>query len=337
MTQPSSMVLPPTMTAIAIERPGGPEVLQAQTRDVPRPGPGDLLIAVAAAGVNRPDLMQRAGAYPPPRRASDLPGLEVSGRVAALGEGCRHFAVGDRVCALTPGGGYAAFVTTHEATTLPIPGGLSDIEAAAVPETFFTVWSNVFDRGGLKRGETLLVHGGTSGIGTTAIMLGKAFGASVIATVGSTRKAEFCRQLGADTVIDYRQADFVEGVMTATDGRGADVILDMVGGDYIGRNYRAAAESGRIVQIAFQKGAKTEVDFTPLLVKRLRHTGSTLRPRTIAEKGAIAASLEKEVWPLLAAGRVRPVIDRTFTMTDAAEAHRYLETGDHIGKVVLTM
>ncbi len=324
------------MMAIAIDRPGGPEVLRAQMRDVPRPGPGDLLIEVAAAGVNRPDLMQRSGAYPPPRGASDLPGLEVSGKVVAVGEGCSRFKPGDHVCALTPGGGYAAYVTTHEVTTLPIPQGLSAVEAAALPETFFTVWSNVFDRGGLQPGETLLVHGGTSGIGTTAIMLGKAFGATVITTVGSARKVEFCLGLGADTAIDYRQADFVEGVRAATSGKGADVILDMVGGDYIGRNYRAAAESGRIVQIAFQKGAKTEVDFTPLLTKRLRHTASTLRPRTIAEKAAIAASLEAKVWPLLASGRVKPVIDSTYPLAEAAQAHRYLESGDHIGKVVLT-
>ena len=329
------MSLPSSMTAIAISQPGDPEVLKAEQRPRPQPGPGDLVIRVAAAGVNRPDLMQRSGAYPPPRGASDLPGLEVSGEVVALGEGATRYRIGDPVCALTPGGGYAEYVSTHEATTLPVPEGLSMVEAAALPETFFTVWTNVFDRGRLQPGETLLVHGGSSGIGTTAIMLGKVFGATVIATVGSQAKADFCRGLGADTVINYKQEDFVEAVERATGGSGANVILDMVGGPYIERNYRAASESGRIVQIAFQKGAKAEVDFTRLLMKRLVHTGSTLRPRTVAEKGAIARALEAKVWPLLAAGRIKPVIHATFPLRAASDAHRALEAGDHMGKIVL--
>ncbi|UDL96434.1 NAD(P)H-quinone oxidoreductase [Lichenihabitans sp. PAMC28606] len=329
------MRLPTTMTAIAISEPGGPEVLKLQTRPMPQPAPGDLVIKVLAAGVNRPDLMQRSGQYPPPPGASDLPGLEVAGEVVALGEGSTRFRIGDRVCALTPGGGYAAYAATHEATTLPIPAGLSVEQAAALPETFFTVWVNVFMRSRLKQGETLLVHGGTSGIGTTAIMLGKAFGATVLTTVGSREKADFCLRLGADVAIDYTQQDFVQEVGRATNHKGADVILDMVGGDYIDRNYRAAAESGRIAQIAFQKGPKAEVDFTRLLMKRLVHSGSTLRPRTVAEKGEIARELEQKVWPLLAAGTVSPVIDRVFALADAAAAHRYLEGGTHMGKVVL--
>jgi NADPH2:quinone reductase len=324
------------MTAMTISEPGGPDVLKPEQRPLPQPAPGDLVIKVKAAGVNRPDLMQRSGAYPPPRGASDLPGLEVAGEVAALGDGCTRFSIGDPVCALTPGGGYAAYVATHEATTLPIPPGLSMIEAAAIPETFFTVWVNVFGHGRLQAGETLLVHGGSSGIGTTAIMLGKAFGARVIVTVGSTGKAEVCRRLGADLAIVYKTTDFVEAVKAATDGRGADVILDMVGGPYVARNYRAAAEGGRIVQIAFQQGAKAEVDLAPLMMKRLVHTGSTLRPRTVAEKGAIAKGLEAKVWPLLAEGQVRPLIDKVFPFEDAPAAHRYLEAGDHAGKIVLT-
>ena len=331
------MSLPATMTAIAITEPGGPDVLKPQERPVPIPGAGDLVIRVAAAGVNRPDVMQRSGSYPPPPGASDLPGLEVSGEIVALGEGATRFALGDRVCALTPGGGYAEYVATHEATTLPVPDGVSMVEAAAIPETFFTVWANVFGHGRLQRGETLLVHGGSSGIGTTAIMLGKAFGATVLVTVGSEEKAEACRKLGADEAINYKAVDFVQAVKAATSGRGADVILDMVGGPYVSRNYHAAAERGRIVQIAFQQGARTEVDLTPLLMKRLVHTGSTLRPRTVAEKGAIARDLEAQVWPLLAAGTVRPVIYRSLPLREAAEAHRILEGGAHAGKVVLTV
>lgn len=331
------MDLPATMTAVAITAPGGPDVLRAEQRPLPRPGSGELVIRVEAAGVNRPDLMQRSGAYPPPPGASDLPGLEVAGTVAALGPDCARYRMGDRVCALTPGGGYAEYALAPEATTLPVPGDLSAVEAAALPETFFTVWTNVFERGGLRAGETLLVHGGSSGIGTVAIMLGKAFGARVLVTVGSADKARFCRELGADLAVEYKTEDFVEAVRTATGRVGADVILDMVGGSYVERNYRAAAESGRIVQISFQAGSRVDVDLTPLLTKRLTHTGSTLRPRTVAEKGAIARALERQVWPLLAEGRVRPVIDRTFPFREVAAAHVYLEAGEHKGKVVLTV
>lgn len=331
------MPLPADMTAIAITRPGGPEVLEAERRPVPVPRPGEVVIKVEAAGVNRPDLMQRSGAYPPPKGASDLPGLEVAGTVAAVGDGAARYTVGDPVCALTPGGGYAAYVATPAAVTLPLPPGLSMVEAAALPETYFTVWANVFGHGRLREGETLLVHGGSSGIGTTAIMLGKAFGASVIVTVGSAEKAEACRRLGADLAIEYKTQDFVDAVMHYTDGTGAHVILDMVGGSYIERNYRAAAESGRIVQIAFQQGAKVEVDFMRLLTRRLVHTGSTLRPRTVGEKQAIAQALETNVWPLLGQGRVKPVIARTFPLAEAAEAHRHLESGALVGKVVLTV
>ena len=328
---------PATMTVIEAHGAGGPEVLRLGERPVPRPGPGEILIRVAAAGVNRPDVLQRQGAYPPPPGASDLLGLEVSGTVAELGPDTGRFAVGDTVCALVPGGGYAEYVVTPEPQVLPVPAGLGMVEAAALPETFFTVWTNVFDRGRLKRGETLLVHGGTSGIGTTAIQLAKAFGATVLATAGSPDKCRAMTALGADRAIDYRAKDFVTAVKEATGGRGADVILDMVGGSYIERNYEAAAESGRIVQIAFLEAPKATVNFTKLMTKRLVHTGSTLRPRTVAEKSAIARALEAEVWPLLAAGRVRPVMDATFPLREAAAAHRRMETSTHIGKIVLTV
>ena len=331
------MTIPDTMTAIAITAPGGPEVLRPQQRPVPRPRDGEVLIRVAAAGVNRPDVLQRSGQYDPPPGASDLPGLEVSGEVVALGAGATRFALGAKVCALVPGGGYAPFVATPEPQVLPVPAGLGAREAAAVPETFFTVWVNVFDHGRLQPGETLLVHGGTSGIGTTAIQLGKAFGATVLATAGSPEKCDAIRRLGADRAIDYRSEDFVAAVKAATGGRGADVILDMVGGSYVERNYAAAAERGRIVQIAFLGGAKAEVNFAPLMMKRLVHTGSTLRPRTVDEKGAIARALEARVWPLLAAGTVRPLIDRVFPLAEAAEAHRWMEKGDHVGKIVLAV
>ncbi|MGI3902370.1 MAG: NAD(P)H-quinone oxidoreductase [Janthinobacterium lividum] len=323
------------MAAIAITAHGGPEVLQAEERPVPRPKPGEILIRVAAAGVNRPDVLQRAGHYAPPPGASDLPGLEVSGEVVALGEGATRFGLGDRVCALVPGGGYAPYVTTPEPQALPVPGRLSMIEAAALPENYFTVWVNVFDHGRLQPGETLLVHGGTSGIGTTAIQLGVAFGATVLATAGSAVKCDAIRALGAARAIDYKQEDFVDVTKGVTGGHGADVILDMVGGPYIERNYQAAADRGRIVQIAFLGGATAEVNFAPLMMKRLVHTGSTLRPRTIAEKDAIARALEEKVWPLLASGQVKPLIDRVFPLHDAAAAHRWMEQGDHVGKIML--
>ncbi|MCP8940169.1 NAD(P)H-quinone oxidoreductase [Alsobacter sp. SYSU M60028] len=329
--------LPRDMTAIAIERPGGPEALVPGTRPVPVPGAGEVLVAVAAAGVNRPDVMQRKGLYPPPPGASDIPGLEIAGTVAAVGEGVTRWSIGDRVCALVAGGGYAQFCTVHESNALPVPDGLSLVDAAAMPETFFTVWTNVFERGRLKEGETLLVHGGTSGIGTTAIMLAKAFGARVLVTAGSDEKCAACLRLGADLAINYKTQDFVAEAKQATGGRGVDVILDMVGGDYIQRNYEAAAMDGRVVQIAFQGSSVAEVDFRRIMLKRLTHTGSTLRSRSVAEKAAIAAELEARVWPLVGPGRVRPLVHATFPLEQAAQAHALMESGAHIGKIVLTV
>lgn len=329
--------LPRTMRAVEIARPGGPEVLTPTERPVPTPGVGEILIRVAAAGVNRPDALQRAGAYDPPPGASDLPGLEAAGEVVAVGPGAARWSVGDRVTALTPGGGYAEFVTTHESHALPWPEALSAEQAAALPETFFTVWTNVFERGRLTAGEVLLVHGGASGIGTTAIQLGALFGARVFCTVSSAEKAEACAALGAERVIRYGEEDFVEVVRLETAGRGADVILDMVGGDYIPRNVRAAADQGRIVMIAFLGGAKAELNFAQVMTRRLTLTGSTLRPRSVAEKAAIAQALEARVWPLIAAGRVGPVMDRTFPLADAAAAHARMESGANIGKIVLTL
>jgi len=327
--------LPTMMTAMAISRPGGPEVLLPEQRPVPVSGPGELLIRVAAAGVNRPDVIQRQGHYPPPPGASDLPGLEVAGEVIAVGQGADRFRPGDEVCALVPGGGYAEYCKVHETNALPIPKGLSSIEAAAIPETYFTVWTNVFDRGRLQKGEVLLVHGGSSGIGTTAIMLAKAFGARVIVTAGSDEKCNSCRALGADVAVNYRTEDFVVAAKAAAGGRGVNVILDMVGGDYVQRNYAAAAEEGRIVQIAFLKDAKVELDLRPLMMKRLVHTGSTLRPRTVAQKAAIARALEDRVWPLLERGQCKPVIHATFKLAEAAKAHALMESSAHIGKIVL--
>ena len=329
--------LPATMTAIGFEAPGGPDVLKPQQRPVPQPGPGQLLVHVAVAGVNRPDVLQRMGGYAPPPGASDIPGLEIAGRIVAVGEGVSRYEVGDQVCALVAGGGYAEYAVVHEDNALPIPSGLSLEEAGALPETYFTVWTNVFQRGGLKKGESFMVHGGTSGIGTTAIQLAKAFGATVLATAGSEEKCAACRELGADHAINYRTEDFVAAAKAATGGRGVNLILDMVGGDYINRNYDAAAESGRIVQIAFLNGPKAEVDFRRLMMKRLTHTGSTLRPRTIAEKAAIARELEEKVWPLLTEGRCKPVIHARFPLAQAAEAHRLMESNAHIGKIVLTI
>ncbi|MFE0016724.1 NAD(P)H-quinone oxidoreductase [Mesorhizobium sp. NPDC059054] len=327
--------IPEKMTAVAISTPGGPLVLKPEKRDVPTPGAGEILIRVHAAGVNRPDVMQRKGAYPAPLGASDLPGLEVAGEVAALGEGATRWRVGDQVCALTPGGGYAEYVKVHASNALPLPAGFTYTEAAAVPETYFTVWHNVFERGALKAGETVLIHGGASGIGTTAIQLASALGSYVIATAGSAEKCEACLKLGADRAVNYREEDFVKAVKEATDGRGANVILDMVGGDYIGRNYDAAAVEGRIVQIATQTGAVASADFSKLMVKRLVHTGSTLRPRTVEFKGAVAAALETQVWPLLATRRVAPVMDMIFPLKEAWRAHERMEEGDNIGKIVL--
>lgn len=329
--------LPHEMTAIGFETPGGPEVLEPQQRPLPKPGPGEILVAVAIAGINRPDVLQRQGGYAPPPGASDIPGLEFAGTVVALGDGASRYRIGDKVCALVAGGGYAQYAVVHESNALPIPAGLSLEEAGAIPETYFTVWTNVFQRGGLKSGESFLVHGGTSGIGTTAIQLAKAFGATVLATAGSDDKCRACLELGADHAINYREQDFVAAAKQATGGRGVDLILDMVGGDYISRNYEMAAESGRIVQIAFLNGPKAQVDFRRLMMKRLTHTGSTLRPRTIAEKAAIASELEAKVWPLLAQGRCKPVIHARFPLEQAAEAHRLMESNAHIGKIVLTV
>ncbi len=326
---------PPTMTAILVPTPGGPEALVPGERPVPVPGKGEVLVKVAAAGVNRPDVMQRRGLYPPPPGASDIPGLEISGTVVSLGEGATRYKLGDQVCALVTGGGYAQYCPTPEATALPVPAGLSLQMAAAIPETFFTVWSNVFDRARLKGGETFLVHGGTGGIGTTAIMLAKAFGATVFTTAGSAEKCAACRDLGADLAIDYKTQDFVAEVKAATGGKGVDVILDVVGGAYIQRNFEAAAVDGRIVQIAFQDGSKAQVDFMRLMLKRLTYSGSTLRARPVADKAAIARALEEKVWPLIAAGTLRPLMDQTLPLVEAAAAHARMESSAHMGKIVL--
>ena len=326
--------LPARMTAIGIKAPGGPEALAPEERPVPSPGDGEILIKVAAAGVNRPDVMQRKGLYPPPPGAPDIPGLEVAGEIVALGSGVQRWKIGDRVMALVVGGGYAEYCLAHASHALPV-SGLSMVEAAAIPETFFTVWHNTFERGGLKQGETLLVHGGTSGIGTTAIQLAKAFGARVITTAGTDEKCEACRKLGADTAINYKTQDFVAITKETTDGKGADVILDMVGGDYVARNYEAAAVEGRVVQIAFQGSTKSTLDLRRLMLKRLHHTGSTLRSRSVADKGAIRQAVEENALPLVAAGKVRPVIYKTFSLKEAAAAHALMETSAHIGKIVL--
>ncbi len=323
------------MNAVVIDKPGGPRALTVRRRTVPLPKAGEVLIKVRAAGVNRPDVMQRMGLYPPPKGASDLPGLEVAGEVVAIGSEVTRWKVGDRVCALTPGGGYAEYCLTPAGHALPVPSGFSMAEAAALPETFFTVWHNVFQRGGLKAGERFLVHGGSSGIGTTAIQLAKAFGAEVFVTAGSEEKCEACRALGADHAINYKEADFVEETKKLTDGEGIDLILDMVGGDYVSRNYAAAAMDGRIVQIAFLGGPKAEADFSKLMMKRLTHTGSTLRARDDAFKTALAAELEKQVWPLLDERKVAPVMDAMFPLQDAWRAHERMERSEHIGKIVL--
>lgn len=328
--------LPKTMKAIAIREPGGPDVLQLAEIETPTPGHGEILIRVEAAGVNRPDTIQRMGLYPPPPGAPATPGLEVAGEVVATGAGVTRWKTGDRVCALVGGGGYAEYCVAHEAHALPAPKGLSMTEAAALPETFFTVWTNVFERGALKAGETFLVHGGTSGIGTTAIQLGVIFGSTVIATAGSSEKCKACERLGAHAV-NYREQDFVEEAKKLTDGRGVDVILDMVGGDYIERNIKAAATDGRIVSIAFLNGSTANVNFMPVMLKRLTLTGSTLRPRSVEEKAAIAAALEAKVWPLIEAGRVKPLIDKVFPLAQASDAHALMEKSSHIGKIVLTL
>ena len=328
--------LPAQMTVIGISKPGGPEVLLPETRPVPVPGPGEILVKVQAAGVNRPDVAQRSGSYPPPPGASDLPGLEVFGEVVALGQGATRHRLGDKVMSLVAGGGYAQYCIAQDAQAMAVPPALSMLEAGAIPETLMTVWHNVFERGGLKQDETLLVHGGSSGIGTMAIQLAKAFGSKVIVTVGSKEKADACLKLGADRAINYKTEDFVAEVKAATADAGANVILDMVGGDYIERNYDAAAIDGRVVQIAFLGGPKATVNFAKLMVKRLLHTGSTLRPRSNADKAKMVAAIEARVMPLLREGRIKPLMDSTFPLEKAADAHRRMETSEHIGKIVLT-
>ena len=325
------------MLAIEIARPGGPEVLQAVDRPMPAAGAGELLIKVAAAGVNRPDVLQRRGGYPPPPGASDIPGLEVAGTIAEVGSGVAGWRAGDRVCALVAGGGYAEYCAAPAPQCLPVPAPLDVVSAAAVPETFFTVWTNVFDRGRLAAGETALFHGGTSGIGTTAIQLAVARGARVFATAGSDEKCRACEALGAERGINYRTEDFVDAIAALTAGRGVDLILDIVGGDYLGRNLRALAIDGRLVQIGLMGGATATVELNRVLGRRLTLTGSTLRPRTVAEKGAIAAALREQVWPLLEEGRVKPIVYRTFPLREAAMAHRLMESSGHIGKIVLVL
>jgi putative PIG3 family NAD(P)H quinone oxidoreductase len=338
MMEQSQMTLPETMTAISIEGGGGgPEVLQPESRPMPRPGQGELLVRVEAAGVNRPDVLQRKGNYPPPPGASDIPGLEIAGEVVEAGPGVSRFKLGDRIAALTTGGGYAEYCLADERAALPFPQGFDAVQAASLPETFFTVWQNVFLRGGLKSGERFLVHGGSSGIGVTAIQLAKAFGATVYATAGSAEKCEAVRKLGADRAINYREEDFVAVLKAETGGKGVNLILDMVGGDYVERNILAVAEDGRIHQIAFQTGSKVTVDLMRLMLKRVTLTGSTLRPRPMEVKGQIAKGLEEQVWPLLAKGEVKPVIDSTFPLEQASEAHRRMETNAHIGKIILTI
>lgn len=329
--------IPATMTAVELAGKGGPEVLVAGQVPTPRPGAGQILIRVVAAGVNRPDIQQRIGAYPPPPGHSKLPGLEVAGEVAAIGDGVTRWRVGDKVCALVNGGGYASYCLAEEPVALPIPAGIDLVAAAAIPETFFTVWNNVFERGGLKAGEWFMVHGGTSGIGTTAIQLAKAFGAKVIATAGSTDKCKVCLDLGADRAVNYRTEDFVAVSKDATGGRGVDVTLDMVGGDYTERNILAAAEDGRIVQIATLGGPEVKINVARMMMKRVTLTGSTLRPRTRDVKAGFARALEGKVWPLLAAGKVKVVMDSTYPLAQAADAHRRMETSQHVGKIVLTV
>lgn len=329
------MSLPTTMNAIEIETPGGPEVLKHVTRPVPEIGENEVLIKTAIAGVNRPDCLQRMGGYPPPAGASDIPGLEVAGEIVAAGSKVSSENIGKEVMALVPGGGYAEYVNVDMNNTLTIPKGLSIEEAGAIPETFFTVWHNVFQRGGLLPGETFMVHGGTSGIGTTAIQLAKAFGATVIATAGTDDKCDACIKLGADHAINYRNEVFEERTKEITNGKGVDVILDMVGGSYTGRNYKAAAMDGRIVQIAFLGGPKAEANFMPIMLKRLTHTGSTLRARSVDFKAQIATELQTKVWPLIEDGKIKPVMDSSFALKEAAQAHERMESSGHIGKIVL--
>ena len=325
------------MRAVEITKAGGPEVLALCQRPVPQPLNEEILIKIEAAGVNRPDALQRAGAYDPPEGASDLPGLEASGEVVAIGQGVTRWQVGDKVCALLPGGGYAEFATTHQDHALPVPDGLSMVEAAALCETYFTVWSTVFMRGRLQAGESFLVHGGSSGIGTTAIQLAHAFGARVFTTAGSDEKCALCESLGAEAAINYKTQDFGEEIRRITHGRGVDLILDMVGGAYIPRNIRALALEGRLVMIAFLGGAKAELNFARIMMKRLEITGATLRPQSDQAKAEIAEALNARVWPLLASGKIRPIMDQSFPLEEASAAHARIESADHIGKITLTV
>lgn len=329
--------LPEQMRVIEITAVGGPEMLQPAMRPLPEPAPGEILVRVAAAGVNRPDVLQRRGHYAPPPGASDIPGLEIAGEVVAVGEGVQHYRIGDSVCALIAGGGYAEYCRVHESNALPVPAGFSMTEAAAIPETFFTVWVNVFQRGHLQAGETILIHGGTSGIGTVATLLAKAFCAHVITTVGSEEKRAASLALGADVAINYRTEDFVEQTMKVTNGKGANVVVDLIAGEYVAKNYQAAAMDGRIVQIGTQNGVVKELNLMPLLLKRLTHTGSTLRARSVQDKAQIAADLRQKVWPLLERGAVKPHIFQTFPLEQAADAHRLMESSAHIGKIMLTL
>ena len=331
------MSLPQTMTVIEVPEPGDADAMKAGSRPVPEPAPGEVLIAVEAAGVNRPDVFQRAGSYPPPPGATDLLGLEVAGKIAALGEGVDTLLVGDHVCALTPGGGYAEYCITPAAHCLPIPAGLDMVQAGSLPETFFTVWHNVFQRGGLQGGETFLVHGGTSGIGVTAIQLAKEFGATVITTAGSADKCTACTELGADLAINYREEDWPAVVKEFTQKKGVDLILDMVGGDYVQKNLNSLAWDGRLVNIAFLQGSKVEVNLALFMIKRQTMTASTLRPQSIEAKAEMARELRDEVWPLIDAGEIIPIVYKTFPLTQAPEAHRLMESSAHIGKIVLTV
>jgi putative PIG3 family NAD(P)H quinone oxidoreductase len=328
--------LPAQMTVVGISKPGGPEVLIPETRPVPKPGPGEILVKVAAAGVNRPDVAQRSGAYPPPPGASDLPGLEISGEVVALGEGATKHKLGDKVMSLVAGGGYAQYCIAQDAQAMTVPEGFSMTEAGATAETLMTVWHNVFERGGLQPGETVLIHGGSSGIGTMAIQLAKALGSKVIVTVGSQDKVDACLKLGADHAINYKTEDFVERVKEITK-TGVELILDMVGADYVEKNFDAAAIDGRIVQIAVLNGPKATINAAKIMVKRLHYTGSTLRPRSNADKAAMVRAIEANVLPLLKAGKVKPLMDSTFPLEKAADAHKRMETSAHIGKIVLVV
>ena len=329
------MTLPETMNCIEIPEPGGPEALKTTTRPVPTPAPSEVLIRVEVAGINRPDCVQRQGNYAPPSGTTDIPGLEVSGEIVAVGVEIKNWSIGDKVAALLAGGGYAEYAVAPFQQCLPIPDGLSMIEAAALPETFFTVWANVFERGALKKGETLMIHGGSSGIGTTAIQIASQMGAHVITTTGSADKCQACADLGAERTVNYREEDFVEAAREFGGGKGVDVILDMVGGDYIAKNIKSLAPDGRLVQIAFLQGSKADINFMSVMLKRLTLTGSTLRPQSIERKGEIASALIENVWPLISSGKIKPVIYKTFALNQVGEGHALMESSQHIGKIML--